>query len=133
MPKTKSHKNRKHPKKEVVKFIVNEILQKKKISTQRELAKSVNEKLKAGNKKYVVSAKRVRKIALEEPNIRVYVHTKHGKTPGRCPCCGAKLKKRYSRNLYGRKRLFGLSCNRCNYEGKENRFLPRRYDFAYVK
>jgi len=116
------------PKKEIVKFIIKEALQKQKISSQNELAGVVIEKLRMGDKKYSITGKRARMIALEIP-VRVSIKTRRGQVPKRCPSCSHGLRRTYSKNLFGKKLLSRLRCQRCGYTGLEGRWTPSRYEF----
>jgi len=117
------------PKKEIVQFIVKEVLQERKVSSQRELARLVNAKLKKADDSYSVSEKRVRQMALHTPGIRITTSTKSGRMPKKCPSCSHSLKKVYMKNLRGKKLLVRMVCGKCGYTGKENRWEPQRYAF----
>jgi predicted RNA-binding Zn-ribbon protein involved in translation (DUF1610 family) len=117
------------PKKEIVQFIVKEVLQERKVSSQRELARLVNAKLKKADDSYSVSERRARLVALHTPGIRITTSTKSGRIPKKCPSCGHSLKRIYTKNLKGRKLLVRMVCAKCSYTGKENRWEPQRYTF----
>ncbi len=117
------------PKKDILQFIVREVLQEAKVSSQTELADKVNHKLKKVDPSYSVSEKRVRVIALQIPGVKVSTATKKGSLPKKCPACGHSLKKVYMKNLKGKKLLVRLTCGKCGYAGKENRWEPQRYMF----
>ena len=117
------------PKKEIVQFIVKEVLQERKVSSQRELARLVNAKLKKADDSYSVSEKRVRVVALHTPGIRIATSTKSGRIPKKCPSCGHALKRIYMKNLKGKRLLLRKVCAKCGYSGKENRWEPQRYAF----
>jgi len=117
------------PKKEIVKFVLKEVLRKQRIKSQTELAEIVRKKLKKGDKEYAISAQRARMIAMETPRIRVNIKTRKGRHPKKCPACNHKLKKIYTKNLRGRKILLALKCSKCNYKGSGNRWTPSRYGF----
>lgn len=117
------------PKKEIVQFIVKEVLQERKVSSQRELAKLVNAKLKKADDSYSVSERRVRLMALHTPGVRIATATRSGRVPKKCPSCGHSLKRIYMKNLKGRKLLVKMVCAKCGYTGKENRWEPQRYMF----
>jgi uncharacterized Zn finger protein len=121
------------PKKDIVQFIVKEVLQERKVSSQNELAELVNHKLKKVDPSYSVSERRVRIIALDIPGVRVTTSTKKGDLPKKCPSCGHSLKKVYMKNLKGKKLLVRLSCAKCGYMGKESRWEPQRYAFELRK
>ena len=121
------------PRKDIVQFIVKEVLQERKASSQKELAELVNHKLKKVDESYSVSEKRARLVALNIPGVRVTTFTKKGHLPKKCPSCSHSLKKVYMKNLKGKKLLVRLSCARCGYNGKENRWEPQRYVFELKK
>ncbi len=121
------------PKKEVVKFIIKEILQDQRIVSQTHLAEIINKKLKKGDQDYTISGKRARLLAAETPKVRIHTQTKRGSLPEKCPCCEHRLRKSYTKNLYGRRVTVRLSCPKCSYKGSDNRWVPKRYEFEYMK
>jgi predicted RNA-binding Zn-ribbon protein involved in translation (DUF1610 family) len=118
------------PSREVVKFVLREVLQGSKVKSQAELAELVREKLKKSESRYAISEKRVRTIAAETPGIRIRIKTRKGRHPKRCPACGHKLKRVYTKNLRGRKILSALRCPRCSYRGSGSKWVPGRYEFG---
>lgn len=121
------------PKKDIVQFIVKEVLQERKATSQKELAERVNHKLKKVDQSYSVSERRARLIALNISGIKLTTSTKKGHLPKKCPSCGHSLKKVYMKNLKGKKLLVRLSCAKCGYTGKESRWEPQRYVFELKK
>jgi ribosomal protein S27AE len=121
------------PKKDILQFIIREVLQERKASSQKELARLVNAKLKKVDDSYSVSEKRARLIALSIPGVRVTTSTKKGEAPRKCPSCGHSLKRIYMKNLKGKKLLVRLVCAKCSYTGRENRWEPQRYLFEFRK
>ena len=117
------------PKKEIDQFIIKEVLQERKASSQTELAELVNQKLKKVDHSYSVSEKRARFIALQTHGVKVTTYTKKGQLPKKCPSCGHSLKRIYMKNLTGKKLLVRLACQKCGYSGKESRWEPNRYSF----
>lgn len=120
-------------KKDTIQFIIKEVLQERKVSSQTELAELVNHKLKRVDSSYSVSEKRARLIALQIPGVRVTTATKKGQLPKRCPSCNHSLRKVHMKNLKGKKLLVRLVCSKCGYTGKENRWEPHRYTFEFRK
>lgn len=116
-------------KKDTIQFIIKEVLQERKVSSQKELADLVNQKLKKVDSSYSISEKRARMAALELPQVKVSTSTKKGELPKKCPSCGHSLKRIYMKNLKGKKLLVRLVCAKCSYVGKENRWEPNRYTF----
>ena len=121
------------PKKEVVKFIIKEILQDQKISSQAQLAEIISKKLKKGDRNYTISGKRARLLAAEILGVGIFIQTKKGPIPKKCPCCEHRLRKSYIKNLSGRRITVKLSCPKCSYKGSDNRWIPKRYEFEYVR
>lgn len=118
------------PKKDIVKFFIKETLLHQKVYSQRELADIITRKLKAGE--YLVSGKRVRSLAMEIPGVIIHIDTKKGKIPEEnCPVCSKKIKKIYTKNLAGEKLLLRMQCSDCSYIGKEDKWVPKRYEFEY--
>ena len=123
----------KRPKSEVVKFIIRNVLRGQKIRTQAELARLACQKLRVGDEGYALSGRRARALAVQIPGISIRMETRHGPVPKRCPCCSHGLKKRFTKNLSGRKLLVRLSCPRCKYAGSGNKWVPSRYEFSMIK
>jgi hypothetical protein len=117
------------PKDETVRFVLKEILQKRAIRSQAELAEALSERLRQVDVQYAVSAQRARAIAMETPGIRVRIAIRKGKPPKKCPACGGKLDRTYTRNLKGKKILLRMKCLRCSYRGAGNKWIPGRYGF----
>jgi len=120
-------------KKDTIKFIIKEVLQEGKATSQSNLADLVNQKLKKVDSSYSVSEKRARMIALQIPGVHVTTTTKKGELPKKCPSCGHSLRKVHMKNLKGKKLLVRLVCGRCGYTGRENRWEPQRYVFELRK
>ena len=121
------------PKKDILQFIIREVLQERKVSSQTELARLVNNKLKKVEDSYSVSERRARLAALGLPGVKVTTSTKRGQPPRKCPSCGHSLKRIYMKNLRGKRLLVRLACGRCGYTGREGRWEPQRYHFELSK
>ena len=117
------------PQKEVVKFIMKDILKKQVVRSQKELAALVNRRLKETDQRYAVSGRRARQIAAELP-ITITISTREGRQPARCPCCANRLKKIHQQSLAGKKILTGLRCVKCGYRGSDGKWMPGRYRFS---
>lgn len=117
------------PQQEVVKFIIKESLRKRKALSQKDLAATINRELVKGESGYRISGKRARLLALQIP-VKITIETRHGPQPEKCPVCNKSLKKRYSKNLAGKKLLSALDCSRCGYHGTIAGFVPSRYYFS---
>jgi peptide subunit release factor 1 (eRF1) len=117
------------PRRDVVKFVIKEALQKEKAVSQKELAEIITKQLVKGESKYRITGRRARLLALEIP-VKIMVETRKGRVPRKCPVCGRGLKRTHSKNLYGKKILTGLRCGRCGYHGTGGRWMPRKYSFS---
>lgn len=129
MPPKSAKATIKIPRKDVVKFVIKEALQKRDAMSQKELVEIITNELRKGDSKYRITGKRARIIALET-NVRIDTATRKGAAPKRCPVCGRGLKRAYSKNLLGRKLLTKIRCCRCGYSGTEGRWMPRKYTFS---
>ena len=124
-------KGSKLPKKDVVLFVIKEIMQRhSEINSQKEFADLVSINLKKVDSKLSISGKRARLACLSMPNMKIIVETKKGRIKKRCPSCSQSLKRIYTKNLKGRKVLYKLSCSRCGYSGKSGKWVPKRYRFV---
>jgi predicted RNA-binding Zn-ribbon protein involved in translation (DUF1610 family) len=120
---------KKIPKSEILEFIVRDILRKRSVDSQKELAELINRKFAESSSGFRVSPVRARLAALET-GAKILIRTKKGEAPKRCPGCGHRLDKSYIRNLKGRNTVLGMKCPRCGYEGRLGRWLPSRYGFS---
>ena len=119
------------PKKDRVKPKLLRILKKRGILTQWELTEILGEDLNTLTRTYSISGKRARQISVEMPDIKILTETRKGDIPKQCPCCDNDLKRFHMKNLYGKKFLFRLLCNKCGYEGKDGKWMPKRYNFIF--
>ncbi|UCC91246.1 MAG: hypothetical protein JSV39_02925 [Candidatus Aenigmatarchaeota archaeon] len=118
------------PKKDVVLFVIKEVMQKnREIVSLREFTVLVNMRLKMGDSRLVISGKRLRNIFIKMPSTKLVVETRKGKRVRKCPSCFSGLKKVHMKNLRGRKILYKLVCSKCGYSGVNGKFAPRRYRF----
>jgi len=123
-------KGTKLPKKDVIVFVVKEVIQKhRKIDSQEEFTELVNSNLKKVDPKLAISGKRLRLLSLAIPGLKLRIETRKGRSRKKCPSCSKSLRKVYTKNLKGRKLLYKLSCTKCGYSGKNGKFAPKRYVF----
>ena len=121
------------PKRDVVKFVIKSVLHRKSAGSQEEFAELVNRELRKVDEEYSISGKRLREIAISMPEVKIGVAVKKGETPRRCPSCSSVLKKKWDRNLKGRKVLRELMCQKCGYKGNTGKWVPRKYEFRVEK
>ncbi len=124
-------KSKKIPKHDVLEFVVRDILRKRSVESQKELAELINRKFAESGSGFRVSPVRARLAALET-GVKILIRTKKGDAPKKCPGCGHRLNKSYIRNLKGRDTVLGMKCPRCGYEGRLGRWLPSRYGFGRI-
>jgi len=118
------------PKEGIIKTIIESAVETRQVGSQTELADFVRQKLSEGDSSYRISSRRARLIALEIPDMVIHIETKNGEIPDRCPCCSGSLDSVFIRNLRGEKVLDSLRCSSCPYEGRKNKWMPRRYTFS---
>ncbi|MEM5810257.1 MAG: hypothetical protein QW156_05195, partial [Candidatus Aenigmatarchaeota archaeon] len=125
--------DKKIPSKEKLMQIVRQVVsQHLKVNSQEELARLVLKVLKKENKNYVVSPVRVKRIALDIPEIEVKAKTKKTvrlQKITNCPICHSQIKPLEVKNLLGRKVLIGYKCTECAYQSDLEAFMPMKYIF----
>ncbi|MGC9059381.1 MAG: hypothetical protein ACP5H3_03200 [Candidatus Aenigmatarchaeota archaeon] len=129
--------DRKIPSKELVKETIKKVLEARKIvESQEELSSLVEKELKKIDKNYAVGSTRVKRIALEIPEIEVKAKTKKSfglKKIDKCPICGSKIEEIKVKNLLGKEIVIGYKCIKCGYESDLEAFLPMKYIFIWKK
>ena len=78
----------------------------------------------------VVSGRRLRRLVVGLPGLRLTVHYTEREDPRpleACPVCGSKLKPIRNRTLTGDSVVLGLRCTRCDYWTHRIRRVPVRY------
>jgi len=124
-----AHDTKRIPKNDVLEFVVRDILRKRSVSSQKELAELANMKFSDTGSSFRVSPPRARAAALKI-GAKVVIRTKSGDVPKKCPGCGHRLTKSYMRNLKGKDAIYAMKCPSCGYDGKLGHWLPSRYGFA---
>lgn len=112
---------------EIVKQVMSSHL---KVNSQEELARLVLGRLKRENKNYVVSPIRIKRIALEIPEIEVKAKTKKAvrlQKITKCPICYSEIKPLKVKNLVNKDVLIGYSCTNCGYQSDLEAFMPMKY------
>ena len=119
------------PSAEVVRFEITRALKKHKtVRSQRRLAELVNENLKKVEPDFSVTDKRIRSIASRMHDVKIVISTRKGKLSEKCPSCGGRVKKSYTRNLRGRKIVCRISCGKCGFSAKNGKWHPKIYSFS---
>lgn len=118
------------PKKDVVLFVIKEVMKKKKeIESLQDFKQLVNMRLKMVDSSLVISGRRLRNIFLKMPGTKLVIETRKGKKVKKCPSCFSGLKRVHMKNLKGKKILYKLVCSKCGYKGTNGKFSPKRYRF----
>ena len=127
--------DKKIPSKAKLNDVVKQVLsQHLKVNSQEELARLVLKRLKRENKDYVVSPVRVKRIALDIPEIEVKAKTKKTvrlQKIDRCPICHSKIEPLKVKNLADREVLIGYQCTECAYQSDLEAFMPMKYAFLF--
>ena len=127
--------DKKIPSKEKLHEIVRNVLsQHLKVNSQEELCRLVFKRLKLENKDYVVSPVRVKRIALDIPEIEVKAKTKRTvrlQKINKCPICHSKIEPLEVKNLADRKVLIGYQCTSCAYQSDLEAFMPMKYSMFW--
>ncbi len=127
--------DKKIPSKAKLKDIVKQVLsQHLKVNSQEELSRLVLKRLKRENKNYVVSPVRVKRTALNIPEIEVKAKTKKTvklQKIDKCPICHSKIEPLEVKNLADRKVLIGYQCTECAYQSDLEAFMPMKYAFLW--
>lgn len=125
--------SRKIPKSDFVLSVIKEVLQKRGVvQSQEDLCLYVLDEMRKHNKKYVLSPRRVKELAIKIPNIKIKAKTK--KIPKmtkleKCPVCDRKVSKIYGKNLLNKRIHIGYLCKRCGYTTDLEAFMPMKYVF----
>jgi hypothetical protein len=119
----------KFPKRDAVEFVIKSILSKQTVGSQTELQRLVNRRLRAVDREYAITGERLRRIAAGMPGVVMQVKVRDGPPPEHCPCCGAGLRRTWTRNLKGTKVPVKVECRGCSYRGREGKWTPGQYRF----
>lgn len=123
------------PKDDFVYQVVRDVVRKRGIvDTQEELCYHVLKKLKKYNPDFALSGRRVKRIAIKIPEIRIKAKTKKSpkmKKISKCPVCTGRLKKIYAKNLLNKRIQIGYVCKRCGFVSDLSSFIPMRYIFLW--
>lgn len=123
------------PKEDFIYQIVKDVVKKRGIvNTQEELCLLVSKKLKSYDPEFSLTPKRVKRIALKVPEIRIKAKTKKSLKMNqikKCPVCTNKIKKVYGKNLLNKKIHIGYICKKCGLSTDLSSVAPMRYIFVW--
>jgi len=127
--------DKKIPSKAKLQDVVKQVLsQHLKVNSQEKLSRLVLKRLKRENKDYVVSPVRVKRTALDIPQIEVKAKTKKTvklQKINNCPICHSRIEPLEVKNLADKKVLIGYQCTGCAYQSDLEAFMPMKYSFVY--
>ena len=128
---------RKIPKKQKVLATIKKVLKRHlKVESQDRLAELVLRELRKEDKNYTLTPTRVKRIALEIPEIEVKAKTKKSinlQKIEKCPICESEIVERKIKNLVGKEIIVGYKCTKCGYESDLEAFMPMKYEFVWKK
>jgi hypothetical protein len=103
------------------------------VHSQRELHELVSSRLAELDGAYAVGEGRLRRVAIRVPQVRLQVETRRGGAGDRtsCPSCGARLRPRWGRDLFGKRVLEGRVCASCRVRTGPEGGEPGRYVFVW--
>jgi predicted RNA-binding Zn-ribbon protein involved in translation (DUF1610 family) len=111
------------------------VLKRRKFATSNEeLTFFVTKRLKNFDADFVVSPKRVKKIALRIPEVKITTktrRTKKRKKLTKCPVCKTKIKWIFRKNLKGQRTHTGYRCSKCGFKTDKNSLTPMKYTFVW--
>ncbi len=120
---------------EDIESALKKVLKKNRsINTQVKLKKLVTEELNTKKKKYGISPKRLRNIAINSNFATIEIHSREGdpkKSMNKCPVCGKKLTKVKNQTIWGGKVTIEFRCKNCGYWTGKKKRIPNRYVFHY--
>ena len=106
------------------------------VNSQKDLKKLVEKELKTKNKKYGVSGKRLRHIAINSDFINLDIHSREGdpkKILTKCPVCESNLKRVKNLTIWGGEVTIEFRCLKCGYWTGKKKRIPKRYTFHLNK
>jgi len=126
---------RMRPSKEKLSQSVTYVLSSRlKVESQEELTRLVLKNLKKENKNYSLSPFRVKRIALELPEIEVKAKTKKTiklQKIESCPVCDERIEHVKVKNLANKTIPIGYKCTSCGYQSDLEAFMPMKYSFVF--
>jgi hypothetical protein len=125
------------PAPEAVATAALELLRRRRGSppNQAELARAVAPKLRDDLPRAALGGRRLRRILLATPGVRVdvtYAERARGELPRSCPVCGSALEPIRNTTLDGPRVELGARCRSCGYWTHLKRRVPVRYSFRAV-
>ena len=122
------------PKGKVTPLVKSVLSSRLKVESQEELCRLVLKQLKKEDKDYTLSPLRVKRVALDIPEIEVKAKTK--RKVGlvkieKCPICESPVEPIKVKNLLNKEIIIGYRCTDCAYESDLEAFMPMKYIFIW--
>ena len=116
-----------------IESIIKKVLKKfRTVDSQSKLKKLVERELNTKKKKFGITGKRIRNIALNSNFIKLEIHTREGdpkKIMFKCPVCNSDLHKVKNLTICGGEVTIELNCKKCGYWTGKKKRIPTRYVF----
>jgi hypothetical protein len=123
------------PSDEIIIKAIQKVLKKSHYIQSQSLFKYlVVKELHKIDKKYGLSVQRLRKLALNTPEVSIDIHSREGdpkKMLKGCPVCDHSLKKVKNLTIWGGVVTIEYQCPNCGYWTGKKRRIPTRYVFTY--
>lgn len=122
--------------KQVEKAITKVLKKFRTVDSQSKLKYLVTRELNTRKKRYGVSSRRLRLLALKNDAVKIEIHTREGdpkKLLTRCPVCDNPLKKLKNLTIWGGEVTIEYRCSKCGYWTGKKKMIPTRYIFHYTK
>lgn len=105
------------------------------VQSQKKLRELVTDELNTEKKRFGVSGKRLRNIAIESDFVKLEIHSREGdpkKILSKCPVCGGTLGRVKNLTIWGGEVTIEFRCPDCGYWTGKKKRIPTRYVF-YLK
>ena len=105
------------------------------VNSQKELKKLVEKELRTKDKKFGVSGKRLRHLAINSDLINLDIHSREGdpkKILTKCPVCDSHLKRVKNLTIWGGEVTLEFRCIKCGYWTGKKKRIPKRYTFHLI-
>jgi hypothetical protein len=102
------------------------------INSQHKLKKILLRELNKKKKKYGVTGRRIRHIAIDSDFVKLEIYSREGdpkKTMNKCPVCDFNLKRVKNLTIWGGEVTIEFRCLKCGYWTGKKKRVPIRYIF----
>ncbi len=120
-----------------IRSALNTVLKKyRTVPSQYRLHKLIVKELSTKKKRYGVSNKRLRQLAIQSDFIDLEIHSREGdphKILNKCPVCGGGLQRVKNQTIWGGEVTLQFRCQTCGYWTGKKKRIPTRYVFHLKK